>query len=49
MLVGGVDCSGLDAAALKAKLTYQEKAGHFIVPTLLVGATPDMRCMREVL
>eukprot|EP00418_Pyrodinium_bahamense_P033182 CAMPEP_0179136682 /NCGR_PEP_ID=MMETSP0796-20121207/65147_1 /TAXON_ID=73915 /ORGANISM="Pyrodinium bahamense, Strain pbaha01" /LENGTH=520 /DNA_ID=CAMNT_0020835783 /DNA_START=30 /DNA_END=1592 /DNA_ORIENTATION=+ len=47
VLIAGEDCTGLGATALKAKLTYQEKHGHFVVPTLLVGATLEMRCMSE--
>ena len=36
-----------DPAALTAKCTYVERAGCFLVPTLLMGATPAMRCMSE--
>ena len=47
VVVAGEDCTGLDSAALKGKLIFEEKAGCFIVPTLLVNTTDGMRCMKE--
>ena len=47
VIVAGTDVSSLEPAAIAAKVHFKEREGHFIAPTLLVGATPAMRCMKE--
>ena len=47
VLVGGEDCTAELPLKLRRKCCFNEKAGHFFVPTLLLNAHPGMRCMRE--
>ena len=49
VVVGGHDVTSriVDAASLASLVTYTERAGAFFKPTVLLGATPHMRCMHE--
>ena len=47
VVVGGEEVTALPAEALRVRCVRQERSGHFFVPTLLLDATAQMRCMRE--
>jgi acyl-CoA reductase-like NAD-dependent aldehyde dehydrogenase len=47
VIVGGKDVTSLRGAALAGALTFTQRSGAFFWPTLLLDATPMMRCFAE--